>query len=106
MKFMRDIQVRISTLKTFSFRTDHLDRQCKLKSARSVGIGLIRVHTVAIPSAHCCRTSRNNRRIVAGQGPAVLVAGTGWKLFDFGGFFLTLMGFLPGNETVIFCIFL
>ena len=75
---MRAIQVRTSTVKALSFRTYHLDKQCKLRSVCSLGIGLIRVYIVAIPSAHCCRTA-----ITVGQGPAVLAAGKGWKLFDF-----------------------
>ena len=39
---------------------------------------MIRVYIVAIPSKHCCRTA-----IIVGQGPAVLAAGTGLKLYDF-----------------------
>ena len=49
----------------------------KLRSACSLGNGLIRVYPVAIPSAHCCTIA------ITGQGPAVLAAGAGWKLFDF-----------------------
>ena len=75
---MRAIQVRISIVKALSFRTYHLDKQCKLRSVCSLGIGLIRVYIVAIPSAHCCRTA-----ITVGQGLAVLAACTGSKLFDF-----------------------
>ena len=29
--------------------------------------------------------NHNNRPVIEGQGPAVLAAGTGWKLFDFWG---------------------
>ena len=57
MKYMRPIQLRISTVKSLSFRTDHQDKQCKLRPACSLGIGLIRTYTVAIPSAHCCRSA-------------------------------------------------
>ena len=45
--------------------------------------------------------NRNNRPIIVGQGPAVLAAGTGLKLFDF--FFrysFNFNGVLPKNETV------
>ena len=49
---------------------------------------------------HSCRSvctslkNRNNRPITVGLGPAVLAAGTAWKLLDFSGtFFLTLMRF-------------
>ena len=44
-----------STVKTLSFWTVHPDKQCKLRSACSLGIGVIRVYTVAIPSVHCRR---------------------------------------------------
>ena len=71
------IQVKLATVKTLCFRIDHLVKHCKLRSTCSLGISLIRVYTVAIPSAHCCRTT-----IIVGQGPAVLAAGAGWKLFD------------------------
>ena len=47
-----------------------------------------RLHTFAEPQLQA-----NYSR----QGPAVLAAGTGWKLFDFLGFCV-----LPGNETVNF----
>ena len=42
-----------NTVKTLSFRTDHIDKPCKLRSACSFGIGVIRVYKVAIPDAHC-----------------------------------------------------
>ena len=100
MKYMRTIQVRTSTVKTLSFWTDHLDKQCKLRSACSLGIGLIRVYAVSILSTHY-------RTAITGQRPAVLAAGTGWKLSDLGGgggggiSFSTLTnGVLPENETV------
>ena len=32
-------------------------QMCKLISACSLGIGLIRVYTVAVPSVQCCRTA-------------------------------------------------
>ena len=57
MKYMRAIQIRTSTIKTRSFLTDHLEKLCKLRSACSIGISLIRVYTVAIPSAYCCKTT-------------------------------------------------
>ena len=61
---------------------------------------MIRVYTVAIPSLQ----NRNNRPIIVGQGPAVLVAGTGLKLFDFLGICFNLNGILPRNETAnLFC---
>ena len=41
-----------STVKALSFRTDHPDKQCKLRSTCSVGIDVIGVYTVAISSAH------------------------------------------------------
>ena len=44
-----------STVKNLSFWTVYLDKQCKLRSACSLGIGVIRVYTVAIPSVHCRR---------------------------------------------------
>ena len=78
MKYMRTIPVRISTVNNLRFQTDHMDKQCKLRSACTLGIGLIRVCTVAVSSAHCCRTAN-----LVEQGPAVLAAGAGWKLFDF-----------------------
>ena len=87
---MRAVPVKIATctIKTLSFRTDHLDKQCKrLRSACSSGISLIRVYTVAIPSAH---SRRNDSK--ATLGPAVLSAGTGWKLIDFGVFFFNSNG--------------
>ena len=46
--------IRTSTIETLRFRSDHPDKQCKLRSACSLGIGLIRVYTVAILSAHLC----------------------------------------------------
>ena len=51
------IQVRTSTVKTLGFLTGHLDKKCKLRTACTSGIGLIRVYTGAIPSAYCCRTA-------------------------------------------------
>ena len=40
--------------------------------------------------------------MIEGKGPAVLAAGTGWKLFDFlGCCYFNLNGGLLGNETVI-----
>ena len=86
----RYIQVLISTVKTLSFQTYHLDKQCKLRSACSSGISLIRVYTVVIPSGNCCRIAITGQKV--GQRPVVL-AGTGWKLFHFLGHFLTLTGF-------------
>ena len=62
---------------------------------------MIRVYTVAIMSAHCC-----NRPIIVGQGPAVLAAGTGLKLFDRLGVFFNFNRVLPGNEKVNFFSFL
>ena len=97
---MRVIQVRTSTVKTLNFRSDHPDKQCKLRSACSLGISVIRVYTVAIMSAHCC-----NKPIIVGQGPAVLAAGTGLKLFDFWGVFFNFSRVLPGKEKVIFFLF-
>ena len=94
MKYMRAIQIRTSTVKTGSFLTDHLEKQCKLRSACSIGISLIRVYTVAIPSAYCC----NTRPIIEGQGPAVLAAGTAWKLLDFWGAFVYIKGVLLANK--------
>ena len=44
-----------STVKTLSFWTVHPDKQCKLRSACSLGIGVTWVYTVAIPSVHCRR---------------------------------------------------
>ena len=34
--------------------------------------------------------NRNNRPKIVGQEPAVLAAGTGWKLFDLGGLYFKL----------------
>ena len=48
---------------------------------------MIRVYTVAIPSVHCRRIA-----IIAGQGPAVLEAGTGLKLSDFWGYLFNFNG--------------
>ena len=45
----------ISTVKTLSFRTDHPDKRCKMRSACSLEIGATRVYAIDIPSAHCCR---------------------------------------------------
>ena len=96
---MRAIQIRTSTTKTQSFLTDHLEKQCKLRSACSIGISLIRVYTVAIPSAYGCK-NHNTRPIIVGQGPAVLAAGTAWKLLDFlgGGHLFNIKGVLPANK--------
>ena len=44
-----------STVKTLSFFTVYPDKRCKLRSACSLGIGVIRVYTVAIPSVHSRR---------------------------------------------------
>ena len=48
-----EIHERTSTGKILNFWTDCLDKQCKLKSACSLGMRLIRVYTVDIPFAHC-----------------------------------------------------
>ena len=99
MKYMSTIRVRTSTVKTLNFRTAHLHKKYKVRSACSLGICLIRVYTVAIPSAHllhCCK-NRTNRPLIVGQGPAVLVAGTGWKQFDFSLLF-NFNKILPGKE--------
>ena len=44
-----------STVKSLSFWTVHPDKQCKLRSAGSIGISVIRVYTLAILSVHCRR---------------------------------------------------
>ena len=36
------------------FRTDQMDKQCKLRSAGSLEFGLVRIYTVAIPSVLYC----------------------------------------------------
>ena len=99
MKYMRAIQIRPSTIKTRSFMTDHLEKQCKLRSACPIEISLVRVYTIAIPSAYCCKTTIT-RPIIVGQGLAVLAAGTAWKLLDFvwGGPLFNIKGVLPANK--------
>ena len=108
MKYMRTIQVIISTVNALSFRTDHLDKQCKLRSALLLRnhseLGLHSCHSVWPLLLNC-----NNSPIIVGQGSAELAAGAGWKLFDFWGAFFNFNGFLPRTETVkfyFFCIFL
>ena len=85
-----------STVNTLSFWTVHPTKQCKLRSACSLGIGVIRVYTVAISSVHC-RSYRNNRPIIVGQGPTVFAAGTDCNCLIFGVFFFNFNGVLPGN---------
>ena len=70
-----------------------------MRSACSLWIGVTRVYIVAISSAH------NNRPIIVGQGPAVLAAGMGLKLFDFLKNFFKFNGVMLGNETVKFFFF-
>ena len=102
MKYIRAIQVRTSTFKALTFRPDHLDKQCKLRSICSLGIGLIRVYTVAIPTAHCFRTASNSR---TGADCACSRYGTE-IVCCFGILFFNFNGVLPRNETLNVFFFL
>ena len=83
--------IRTSTVKTLRFRTDHLDKHANCDRPapyESVCLGStqlpFRLHIVEEP-----QLQDNNSR----TRPAVLAAGTGWKLFDFSGhFFLNFNG--------------
>ena len=103
MKNMRAIQVRTSTVKRkFSNRSSGQTVQTEISPLHRnrSDKGLHSSHSVCT-----LLQNRNNRPKIVGQGLAVLAAGTGWKLFDSGGYIFNFNNVRPRNETVNFLLF-